>query len=349
MSPTEILVVEAVPEAFGEEWDALADAVGAPPWWRPGWVDAWSRAFGTGSLTIVAVRRDGALVGVLPLHRVGADLRSTTNYHTPSFGLLAVDDQARHELAATALAHAGRRLSIAFLPEDGRSLQALEAVAGGAGGGRWHRRVLEHCPYLVTDGTSGAAPALRGHLVRELRRRERRLAGRGDLAFEVHDGRTDLAGLLADGFAVEAAGWKGARGSAIASRPATSAFYAAVASFLAARGSLRLAFLRLDGRPFAFDFAVEEAGVHSLLKTGYDPAFRADGPGMLLRARMIERAYASDIVRYDFLGRDDPWKREWTTLVEDQILFQAFRGPLAIADWAAQRYLRPAARRVVRR
>ena len=40
---------------LAEEWDGLADRVGAAPWTRPGWVAAWWRAFGSGRLQIVEV------------------------------------------------------------------------------------------------------------------------------------------------------------------------------------------------------------------------------------------------------------------------------------------------------
>ena len=80
---------------------------------------------------------------------------------------------------------------------------------------------------------------------------------------------------------MEGSGWK--TRTAIASRPDTRRFYRDVARWAAGRGWLRLGFLRLDGRALAFDFCLEHAGTHYLLKTGFDPAFRAYGPGMLMR------------------------------------------------------------------
>lgn len=334
---------------WAASWEELADEVAAPPWWRPAWVRAWAAAFGRGRLELIVVTRGGSLAGVVPVQRTGRELRSTTNYHTPSFGLLACDEPARVAVAEALMEHAPARLSVAFLPAGEESLATLAAVARD-GGRRTIRRALERCPYVVPDGDFDAyLAARRGHLTRELRRRERRLAANGRLTFDVHDGRDGLDVLLEEGLAVEAAGWKGQRGTAIASSAGTRSFYADVARSLADRGALRLAFLRLDGRAFAFDFAIEEGGVHSLLKTGYDPAFRAFGPGMLLRARMLQRAFELRVRRYNFLGRDDPWKREWTTHVEEQVLFQAFRGPVGLADWTLQRYARPIARRLLKR
>lgn len=334
---------------WAERWDELADEVGAPPWWRPEWVRAWTTAFGRDGLELIVATRGESLVGVVPVQRIGRELRSTTNYHTPSFGLLARDERARRALADALVDDAPARLSVAFLPAGEDSLPTLTAAARDRNR-RTVTRALERCPYVVPDGDFDAYLAgRRGKMTRELRRRERRLKENGQLTFAVHDGREDLDGLLEEGLAVEAAGWKGQRGTAIASSASTQSFYAEVAHSLAARGALRLAFLRLDGRAFAFDFAIEEGGVHSLLKTGYDPDFRAYGPGMLLRARMLQRAFELGVLRYDFLGRDDPWKREWMTHAEEQLLFQAFRGPTGLVDWSLQQHARPIAKRLLKR
>jgi CelD/BcsL family acetyltransferase involved in cellulose biosynthesis len=184
--------------------------------------------------------------------------------------------------------------------------------------------------------------------MRELRRRRRRLAERGSVALELADGTERLDELLTEGFGVEAAGWKGANGTAIASQPATRQFYRDVARWAAARGWLRLAFLRVDGRAIAFDYAIEEGRVHYLLKTGYDPAYRAFAPGLLIREEMLARAFSSGVSRYEFLGDDAEWKLEWTNLARELELVQGFARSLPGAvDWVAFAFGRPLAKRAL--
>jgi CelD/BcsL family acetyltransferase involved in cellulose biosynthesis len=329
------------------EWDALADRVRAAPWFRPAWFSAWWAAFGEGTLSILAFRQGGQLTGILPLQRRRGSYLSLSNWHTPEFGLLAADGHAA-ELAAAFLRARPQTVSLRFLdPKDPAFIACREAARSA--NYLVLSRPLEHSPYVDIDGDWESYERRRGRkLLSELRRRRRRLEERGQLEFFLADGSERLDVLLEDGFRVEAAGWKGARGSAIASQAATRRFYGAIARWAAERGVLRLAFLRLDARAFAFDFAFEEEGVHYLLKTGYDPEFGRYAPGMLLRHHMLSRAFSSGLRRYEFLGADEGWKLEWAESTRERLLLQAFaRSPRGLTAWASWAFGRPLVKRAL--
>jgi CelD/BcsL family acetyltransferase involved in cellulose biosynthesis len=311
-------------DPLSDEWDELADRSNASPWLRPGWIGAWERAFGRGSLEVLTLRRDGRLVGVLPLElRFGA-LRSTSNVHTPAFSMLVEDQEAAQELARSLFARGGRQVTLAFLLADDPALDTWRSAARAARY-RLVDRTLERSPYIATNGDwAGYERQRESRFLRELRRRHRRLSEQGRLALDVADGRDRLDELLDEGFAVEAAAWKGKRGTAIASDTATRRFYGDVARWAAQRGWLRLAYLRLEERPLAFDYCLEDQGVHYLLKTGYDPAYGAFAPGMLMRREMIARAFSNGLTRYEFLGADEAWKLRWTDVLRERKLLQAF-------------------------
>jgi CelD/BcsL family acetyltransferase involved in cellulose biosynthesis len=338
-------------ESVGElaaEWDDLAGRTRGLPWLRPGWIDTWWRAFGEGTLRIVAVRDGGKLTGVLPLYERRGILSSTTNWHTPEFGALTASADAT-DLVAGAMSHRPRRLALAWL-DDGKPGFAECSRLSRERGYRLITRTIERSPYIDTSGDwERYEEGVSSKLLRELRRRRRRLESRGELTFEVTRGEEGLDALLEEGFRIEAAGWKGERGLAIESKPATREFYAEIARWAAGRGVLRLAFLRLDGTAFAFDYAIEENGVHYLLKTGYDPAFRADAPGQLLRYLMIRRAFEERLEAYEFLGSDEPWKLEWAETVRERRALQAFAPtPAGWIDWCAFAFGRPLAKRLLR-
>ena len=335
---------------IASEWDELADREAAPPFLRPGWFAAWWSAFGRGSLEILALRRRGTAVAVLPMARHRGALLSLSNWHTPMYSAL-VESGAEHALTALVLTLAARRMTVAFVDPCGPMAAACKEAAV-AGGRPSLIRVVQRSPFLPIDGSferfererfSSRHRAL-------LKRRRRQLMDAGALSVEVSTGEDDLERRLDDGFEVEALSWKGQAGTAIVSRPDTRRFYTDVAQWAAARGELRLAFLRVDGRPVAFDLALESAGAHYLLKTGYDPAYKRLGPGAVLQAEMVARAFARGLDVYEFLGHEARWKLDWTDQSHERATLHLFsRGPIGRLEWATYAHALPAARKVAAR
>jgi CelD/BcsL family acetyltransferase involved in cellulose biosynthesis len=346
---TATIAIEREPGRIAEEWDELAGRTGAVPFVRPGWITAWWDAFGEGALQILTLRRGGRLAGVLPLYGNRAWLRSPTNDQTPQFSFIAEDAAAADELAAAALDRAGRRLTLSLVDAAGPDFAALRGGAG-ARGYRVLARPVVRPPYLLVDGDWAAFEKhVAGRLLRDLRRRRRRLEDEGALTFEVTDGTTGLEELLEDGFRIETSGWKAAQQTAIVSRPETRRFFTEVARWAAARRWLRLAFLRLDGRALAFQFGLEEGGAYYFLKGGYETEFHRFAPGKLLVHDMLERAFSSGLERFEFLGQPESWKLEWTDDTRVLLIVDAFAPSLpGRANWAAEslyRSLRGVARR----
>jgi CelD/BcsL family acetyltransferase involved in cellulose biosynthesis len=335
-------------DACAAEWDLLADRTHALPYVRPGWVEAWWRAFGRGRLEVVLVRRAGRLVGLVPLVRTHRGVRSPTNWHTPAFALLHEDEAAAQELARAVFARRPASAQLAFIDPDGSDRTALRRAAEAARYSVLERAYVQS-PYLQLDGDwasyeRGLSKNVRG----DISRRRRRLAEAGASAVQVADGTEDLDGLLEEGFRVEASGWKASQGTAIRSEAATRAFYTEIARWAAARGCLRLGFLRLDGQVIAFVYDIEEAGVHYYLKGGYDPAFSQFSPAKVLLHAMVERAFAEGLERFEFLGGDEPYKRHWANATRELRLLQFFAPtPLGLLQRNAYSSVRPFAKRIL--
>ncbi len=276
--------------SIAEEWDDLAGEADLAPFLWPGWLSAWWGAFGAGRLVILAVRRTGRLVGVLPLRKKGSVLSSPANWHTPLYEPAVADRSALRAIVAGIQSLHPRRLDLSFLDGEGAAAQELRELGGYY---RLVERTSWRSPYLEVRGDWEAYwQGVSGNLRHTVRQGSRRLAEIGEVSLEIESGTERLDDLLAEGFEVEASSWKGRRGTAIASDPQTLGFYTSLARWAASRGLLRLAFLRVDGRALAFNFSLESQGRHYLLKPGYDERFRKAGPGTVLTCRMIERAFS---------------------------------------------------------
>lgn len=307
------------------EWDELADRVQAPPFLRTGWIAAWLRAFGGGELRTIEVRREGELAAILPMVRRRGRLCAPVNWHTPMFGPLGVDSEARLEVVARAFEQPATVVDLNFVDSCDGELESIARVAREAG-----RSTLARCvansPYIsLGSDFAEYERSLSRNRRKALRRHRRKLEEAGVVQFEVHDGRTGLDDLIAEVFAVEAAGWKGRNGTAMSSDPRTAGFYTDVARWAADRGWLRLALLRFDGRPIACDFALEQGGAWYTLKAGYDEEFRSFGPGALLLVEEIAHCCEhADVSRIELLGHEDSFKTSWTTLSSSRTWIRSF-------------------------
>jgi CelD/BcsL family acetyltransferase involved in cellulose biosynthesis len=337
--------------AVAEEWDRLADTARAAPFLRPAWIRAWWAAFGGGRLEIVTLRSGpgGPLVALIPLYqRLGRSL-SASNWHTPQFGMVAADHDAAAALAATLFERRPFELSLGFIDATSPEL-ALYRAAADAAGYRVLERTLERSPYVTTTGTweAFAQERLSRNRRSQLGRARRRLEREGKVELEFADGSEQLEELLAEAFRIEGSGWKGAEGTAIASRPETLRFYQEIAHWAAGQGWLRIAFLRLDRQALATMLLLETDGVLWYLKGGYDPAFERFSPGVVLLGSVIEHAFGSGVERVELLGGDERYKLAFTSDVKDKQRFQAFApSPLGLLSRTAFSYGRPVARRAL--
>jgi len=312
------------------------------PFLRAAWFESWWNAFNDGRrLRICALWRGDELAAVLPLcEQAGGRLESLANYHSPTFRPLAADRCALESVLAAVVDECSE-LTLSGVPATDPSVAALRGQTGARG-----RLVLteEWQSSPVTD-TSGDFGAYRDRMKggwREIERRRRKLQREHQVSFELVTPARDLEEELRRGFEVEASGWKGKAGTAIASEPATAKFYRSLAGYLHARGELRLSYLIADDRFLAFDFAVAQNGRYYLLKTGYDEEFRRLAPGLVLRLCVVQRCFELGLEAHEFLGADMPWKRLFSTGIRQHDVVRAYGprpGPLV--RFAYRRALRP--------
>ena len=327
-------------------WLELWRRARAPVWLHPEWTRLWWNAFGTGRLALACVRRDGRLVAVAPTAIGRGEIRSLANGHSPAWGILAEDADGL-DTAARALVSRGLRLDLFPLRADEETAPAIARAAAEAGYGVLTRE-LGISPTIDISADGGHSGAISPRRRRDIRRRWRRLADEGALSFDLRDDPSGFEPALERCFAVEAAGWKGEEGTAIAARAETARFYRELAAWAGREGWFKIAELRMDDRTMAFDLALEHDGVHYLLKTSFDPAYARFSPGTLLRDAIVSRVFDVGLRRYEFLGRLDGWKREWTHTGHPMIQIRAFPGTPAgaaarlafAAAWRARERLR---------
>jgi CelD/BcsL family acetyltransferase involved in cellulose biosynthesis len=175
----------------------------------------------------------------------------------------------------------------------------------------------------------------------DLRVARRRAEALGEVTISVEEPAPGTVGPLFDeAVAVEAAGWKRRAATALAVQPRPRAFFRRLCELAAEQGVLRLAFLRIGGRPAAVQIAAEQHGRYSLFKIGFDEQFARCSPGNLLLLYSVRRAAELGLRSFDFLGAAEPWTELWTTEVRPCIDLSVYPrspwSPLAAGEDAAR-------------
>jgi CelD/BcsL family acetyltransferase involved in cellulose biosynthesis len=309
-------------EALRDEWnELLARGPVDLPFLRHEWIAAWLDAFAPAAPLRVLVARDGAgrAQGLAPLleeRLPGGAVRLVAPANDHSCRVEWVLGPDASGAAAALWGHLRDRLRwdvllLRDLPRDGPTSTLLEPLARADRHltGRWES---QRSPRLALGGGLPPAEARTSAKFRaNLRRRARRLAEAGAVSVERTGGLDGLDVALGEFLALEAAGWKGERGTAIARDARLVAFYARVARDAARRGALSIRSLRVDGRAVAVHLGVVHAGAFHLPKTAYDEALASASPGQLLQREVLAECEARGLAAFEFLGPDMAWKRDW--------------------------------------
>jgi len=132
---------------------------------------------------------------------------------------------------------------------------------------------------------------------KELKRLRNRLAEQGDLKFESLNQFSDLPRFVDGLLELEANGWKGKRGTAIASNEAAAQSFWQICENLQATGKLRFWQLTLNGKVIASLFGKIEGKRGWIVKIAYDEAFARFSPGVLLIINVTQALFAEGGVR----------------------------------------------------
>jgi CelD/BcsL family acetyltransferase involved in cellulose biosynthesis len=138
---------------------------------------------------------------------------------------------------------------------------------------------------LVLGGETGFEAALEKKRRKEWARQQRRLTERGRLQTRLAEGADGIERFLA----LEAKGWKGARGTALAADPRRLGFARAMLGAFAERGRLQIHELALDDSAIAIGVVLRDGARAFYWKTAYDEEFGEFSPGVQLTLALSRR------------------------------------------------------------
>jgi len=282
------------------------------------WIASWLTAFDSHDSFFLCAYENGQLAGLAALRRLseawqGCRLRivqSLTNIETYRFDFLSQGrvDVVEHLWRALCASELADVIRIDSVPEGSPTLAAGLSVARQQG---W-RAVLE--PTFLTPWRAVSTPwdrELSSKFKANLRHRERRLARRGAVSFDVASGESGAASAIEAFYRIESSGWKGQQGTSVARQPRVKQLYDGMIA--GAGDDLLVPVLSVSNTPVAAQVLRMRGRIMFLLKTAYDEAYSECAPGQLITARVIQYGVEHGLAALDFLADNLPWKAEWAT------------------------------------
>jgi CelD/BcsL family acetyltransferase involved in cellulose biosynthesis len=333
-----------------KEWNELADSFRSPLL-RHEWADACLRTLYPKNTRphIVVVRLGGQLRALAPLISVYQfGLRQLVMpggniLHEPC-GFL-YDSEA----ALLMLVHSLSKLRTSLmLPRFNVGSAEAVMLQGLSSGGRRFTKSGASSLRVPLQGTweefeAAMSSGRRSHL-RGYRRKAEKL---GKVEFDaIHPDVDTLEPLLEDFFRIEASGWKGRAGTAALLHPRVHQCYCDYARSAAQLGTLRLFFLKIDGKPIAGRIAVEHGKRLWELKIAYDEAYGKCMPGIILTHETLRYAVERGLEAHEFLGQAEAWERHWPCEEDEYVSMRVYpfslTGQLSLVQDVCQLALREA-------
>jgi CelD/BcsL family acetyltransferase involved in cellulose biosynthesis len=294
---------------FDAAWDDLAAHAAEANCFGEGWFLDASRALPQSADAQLLTVHDGdRLIGALPLHRDPEygrlpipHVETWLHYHSfLGAPLLRKGDEIAAWTAMLASLEASRwsrgLIHLTGLAEHGPAHVALLAAAKALG---------RPCPtvHRIERATlaSDLSPAAycETHVRKKKRKELKRLAARldelGAVTWRRFAPGDDVAAWADAYLALEAKGWKGAAGSALAADAATRDFFHAALAGAMATGKLDMLRMDLDGCPIAMlvNFLSPPGGF--AFKTAFDEDYARFSPGVLLQLENLSLLDRADL------------------------------------------------------
>jgi CelD/BcsL family acetyltransferase involved in cellulose biosynthesis len=295
--PARILGLRQLTAADLGRWRALA-AVAVEPnvFFEPEFVLAAQAGLETTGLGILVARDGERWIGCMPVRRTAhwrrLPLAALASWQHPysflSTPLIAADAVAP---AVGSLIDQGRCAGTGLVVfervgADGPVWATLDGALRERGAAAFGFQRMERAS-LVRRPEATYLDGMRPHRRRELNRLGRGLERELDGSLVVRD-RAQDPDAYEDFLRLEASGWKGRDGTALACRGGHAAFFRAICAAYAREGRLQLLELSVGDRVVAMKCNLIAGGVVFCFKISYDETYAAYSPGLQLERQTIE-------------------------------------------------------------
>lgn len=327
--------------ALVPDWEALAaEAVQPNPFYEHWMLRPALEAYGAGELRCIAVWDDGVLGAFFPMRLErryrGLPVAAARSWRHRNMMIgvpLLREKNAAKCLAALIAAVPAPLVEFELVCTEGPFYAALTEAAPPAD---WPWFVRHAYPRAVLARERDPRARFNSNMKNNLRRWEKRLRAAGELKSVRLQPNDDLGQWMDDFMRIEASGWKGEAGTALACREDDRRFVAQVLPEAFRRGRLQITGLDLAGSALARHIMLTAGEGAFTFKIAYDEAHASSGPGIVAEVDNVRQFMEQAQLRWidsntapESKNYERVWKERRT--IQDVAIGVRGAGRLAIA------------------
>jgi CelD/BcsL family acetyltransferase involved in cellulose biosynthesis len=305
--------VEGLSALAPDWWDLFRRAAAPTPFQSPAWLLPWCRTLGSGEPQAILLRRDDKVMGLALFS--GAEEEGERILRPLGAGVTDLCDPL---VAAGSESEASAALLEALLAWTGwdrclwTELPGASALLATARARGQSADSSQAAPVLRLPRDGGLEDAIPRQMLRTLATCRKRAEALGGVRVEIPEPDAFLAEL----FRLHRLRWRQTGQDGVLAHPQVQAFHRQALPELAKHGLARFHLLRIGGRIAAAHYGLAAGSAHYYYIGGFDPEFKAAGPGHLAVAHAIERALSEGAAQFHFLRGEEPYKRRWGAVPE---------------------------------
>ncbi|MCV2355503.1 GNAT family N-acetyltransferase [Paucibacter sp. B2R-40] len=337
-------------QALQTLWDGLNRRGGDLPFLDASAVCAALKNFGDGQEVILAGSQHDQVVALLVLTRTGPLQWSTFQPSQLPLGAWVAESGLELQALTQSLVHGPLSMCLAL------SITQIDPLLTPRPTSEGPSSASTNCAHRSDDyistawvslvGTFDEYWAARGKNLRQnLRKQRNKLAADGvTTQIKAITASADMAAALVRYGALESAGWKADKGTAIHPDNAQGKFYVKVFEHAASRGEALIYEYLFNEKTVAMNLGLLRGGQLIVLKTAYDESYKTLSPAFLLREEELQAFFAQGHVkRIEYYGKVMDWHTKLTPEARTLYHFTQYRWAW-LQGWLSRRQAKAKAR-----
>jgi CelD/BcsL family acetyltransferase involved in cellulose biosynthesis len=312
-------------EKLRDEWRELQGAARAESiFLSHTWLSVCARCLSVGQqLLILLLRREGKLVGAAPLvqenvrvrHLPATQIHFLSNALTPFVDFLLIDPEEGLQAILKHFREVRTNwelLSLSKIREDSPHREWLERMLARRDA-IYRKTTTGWTPYLRIEGSWDSFYQSKSAKFKKTRRSVTNKVERlGPVKVELLTRPEEAAAGLEVMFAVSERSWKRNQGTDLLAPHFEREFFSHLTRVASSEGWLRLWLLKLEDRPLASEYHLDDHGTEYALRAQYDEEYSSCSPGNYLDTYIVRYLFENGCRRYDMGPGAVDYKLAWT-------------------------------------